>query len=74
MASSFKKRGRSNFRTGNQFLFFDSSVSLLTESPLANIYLPFNFVIVLAKASPFLSMAYSTVSFVPVDDVLKSVS
>ena len=37
-------------------------------------YFPFNFVIVLAKASPFRSMAYSTVSLEPVDDVLRSVS
>ncbi len=37
-------------------------------------YFPFIFVIVLAKASPFRSMAYSTVSFEPVEDVLKSVS
>ncbi len=37
-------------------------------------YFPLNFVITLAKASPFRSMAYSTVSFEPVDEVCRSVS
>jgi hypothetical protein len=37
-------------------------------------YFPFIFVIVLANASPFRSMAYSTVSFEPMDQVCRSVS
>jgi len=34
----------------------------------------FNLIIYLTKASPFLSMAYSTVSLAPVEEVLRSVS
>jgi len=32
-------------------------------------YFPLLFVITLAKASPFRSMAYSTVSFAPIEEV-----
>ncbi len=69
------KIGKTIRKRKGAFLPPNSLANLLHfRSVTSEDYFPLALVIILAKASPFLSMAYSTVSFAPVEDVLRSVS